>query len=65
MPHIPIERGAGLKPTEDDMDMGEERAPQTPKSVRVKNRRKIYLDTHPEYFSPALELAGPQLKLGI
>lgn len=27
--------------------------------VLVKNRRKRYLDTHPEYFSsPSLELAG-------
>jgi hypothetical protein len=26
--------------------------------IRVKNRRKMYLDRHPEYFSPSLELAG-------
>lgn len=28
-------------------------------SVKVKNRRKRYLDLHPEYFSADLELAGP------
>lgn len=28
-------------------------------SVRVKNRRRIYLDKHPSYFTqPELELAG-------
>jgi hypothetical protein len=26
--------------------------------IRVKNRRKTYLDKHPEYFSSELELAG-------
>lgn len=26
--------------------------------IRIKNRRKRYLDTHPDYFSPSLELAG-------
>lgn len=29
--------------------------------IRVKNRRKHYLDTHPEYFSAQLELADPLL----
>lgn len=27
--------------------------------ILVKNRRKRYLDRHPEYFSADLELAGP------
>lgn len=26
--------------------------------IRVRNRRKRYLDLHPEYFGPSLELAG-------
>lgn len=30
-----------------------------PATVRAKNRRNRYLDSHPDYFSPALELAGP------
>ncbi|KAF2843233.1 hypothetical protein M501DRAFT_925616 [Patellaria atrata CBS 101060] len=29
--------------------------------IRAKNRRKRYLDTHPEYFETALELADPLL----
>lgn len=32
--------------------------PRVPDHVRVKNRRKRYLDTHPEYFGAQLELAG-------
>jgi hypothetical protein len=28
-------------------------------ATRIKNRRKRYLDLHPEYFSADLELAGP------
>lgn len=30
----------------------------TPDHIRVKNRRKKYLELHPEYFGPQLELAG-------
>lgn len=26
--------------------------------IKIKNRRKRYLDLHPEYFGPDLELAG-------
>lgn len=29
-----------------------------PHQIRVKNRRKRYLELHPEYFGPQLELAG-------
>ncbi|KAI9871601.1 MAG: hypothetical protein M1830_002703 [Pleopsidium flavum] len=29
--------------------------------IRIKNRRKRYLDIHPEYFSPSLELGAPLL----
>jgi len=32
--------------------------PEVPQHIRVKNRRKRYLDLHPEYFGPSLELAG-------
>ena len=31
---------------------------QLPDRIRIKNRRKKYLDMHPEYFGPQLELAG-------
>lgn len=34
------------------------RSPDALARIRVKNRRKRYLDTHPEYFSSNLELAG-------
>ena len=37
------------------------RSPSTLAELRVKNRRKRYLDIHPEYFSSSLELAGPLL----
>lgn len=38
------------------------RSPEALVRIRVKNRRKRYLDIHPEYFtSPTLELAGPLL----
>lgn len=30
-----------------------------PASIQVKNRRKRYLEKHPEYFSADLEMAGP------
>jgi hypothetical protein len=29
-----------------------------PDPIRIKNRRKRYLDLHPEYFGSDLELAG-------
>lgn len=31
---------------------------QVPDRIRTKNRRKRYLDIHPDYFGPQLELAG-------
>lgn len=35
------------------------RSPSSEARIIIKNRRKRYLDTHPEYFSsPSLELAG-------
>ncbi|OCT54963.1 hypothetical protein CLCR_03108 [Cladophialophora carrionii] len=34
---------------------------QVPPRIRIKNRRKTYLDRHPEYFGPQLELADPLL----
>lgn len=35
-----------------------ERSPEAVARIKVKNRRMRYLDTHPEYFSSSLELAG-------
>lgn len=51
MPLFPM--NTGFKPSEDTTS--DARHP----SVQVKNRRKRYLDLHPEYFSADLELAGP------
>lgn len=56
-----MEKDVGLQPALENLKMTENNTSETPKLVRVKNRRKRYLDTHPEYFSPALELAGPRL----
>ena len=46
-------------------DAAEKRVPGTPAhglnlpdSIRIKNRRKRFLDMHPEYFGSDLELAG-------
>lgn len=33
----------------------------TPERIRIKNRRLRYLELHPDYFSPTLELANPLL----
>lgn len=51
MPHFPMD--TGFQPSKDASD-----DPHHP-SIQVKNRRKRYLDLHPEYFSAELELAGP------
>jgi hypothetical protein len=34
---------------------------KTPERIRTKNRRLRYLELHPEYFGPSLELADPLL----
>jgi hypothetical protein len=48
MPHFPKDSGFTVK----DVSSAQN-------AVKVKNRRKRYLDLHPEYFSSELELAGP------
>lgn len=51
MPHFPMD--CGFEPSENaSTDV------QHP-SILIKNRRKRYLDMHPEYYSAELELAGP------
>ncbi|KAJ5099473.1 hypothetical protein N7532_006474 [Penicillium argentinense] len=51
MPHLPNDTGFTYPGTPDGKRL----------SVQVKNRRKRYLDQHPEYFSAELELADPLL----
>jgi hypothetical protein len=69
MPHLPIV-GAGRQAVMAMRDAPRNSASQTmsspshppvqpPASLKTKNRRKRYLDCHPEYFSADLELAGP------
>jgi hypothetical protein len=56
----------GSPPQKDMVDLGEKCVPDAaaarglplPESIRIKNRRKRYLDMHPEYFGSDLELAG-------
>lgn len=64
MPLLPVNPAADMQsdgPKNDEMKSLEEAPPQQSHqaSVQVKNRRKRYLDMHPEYFSSDLELAGP------
>ncbi|KAJ5280140.1 hypothetical protein N7478_005512 [Penicillium angulare] len=53
MPHFPMNTGFELN----------EDTPSNAKNsfIQIKNRRKRYLDLHPEYFSAELELADPLL----
>lgn len=58
MPHFPMDTGFGSSAgavAGADTDVPDEKQ----RSVQIKNRRKRYLDQHPEYFSAELELAGP------
>ncbi|KAL5357578.1 coiled-coil domain-containing protein-domain-containing protein [Aspergillus floccosus] len=54
MPHFPMGTGA-------DADSKADMAPSSPSIQTKRNRRKRYLDSHPEYFSADLELADPLL----
>jgi hypothetical protein len=36
---------------------------QRQRQIQIRNRRKFYLDSHEDYFSPSLELAGPHGRL--
>lgn len=60
MPHFPTGTGLDMETTEHDQEdsMSESTSTQLSAETRVKNRRKRYLDMHPEYFSADLELAG-------
>ncbi|PYI08720.1 hypothetical protein BO78DRAFT_364043 [Aspergillus sclerotiicarbonarius CBS 121057] len=62
MPHFPM--GTGVNPDADSPQMEPtttKRAQSPSAATKVKNRRKRYLDMHPEYFSADLELADPLL----
>ncbi|KAJ5619307.1 hypothetical protein N7510_003291 [Penicillium lagena] len=55
MPHFPMD--SGFKSS----SPGSSRDNTHKLSIQTKNRRKRYLDLHPEYFSAELELADPLL----
>ncbi|KAJ9268346.1 hypothetical protein DTO212C5_5498 [Paecilomyces variotii] len=64
MPYFPMNTGKKIEPEAPKEALPEQRSGHTtnpPASVIVKNRRKRYLDAHPEYFSADLELADPLL----
>ncbi|QSS53439.1 DUF2052 superfamily domain-containing protein [Histoplasma capsulatum var. duboisii H88] len=64
MPLFPMNTSTStyMRPHNCNRQTQESRPPiKPPASVQVKNRRKRYLDAHPEYFSAALELADPLL----
>jgi hypothetical protein len=58
MPHFPEGTGFEMKSDGAQRDVKSSSVQPSP-AMRVKNRRKRYLDIHPEYFSADLELAGP------
>lgn len=61
MPRFPdtFEQHAMMGSTQTDIKSPQEHQTEQPDRIRVKNRRKRYLDLHPEYFrEPYLELAG-------
>ncbi|PGH09989.1 hypothetical protein GX51_00255 [Blastomyces parvus] len=65
MPFFPMNTGTYVQPHscngQTERPVQEPPPINRPASVQVKNRRKRYLDAHPEYFSAALELADPLL----
>jgi hypothetical protein len=48
-------------PAQESNPSQQQEKPPVPHHIRVKNRRKRYLDTHPDYFNSSLELADPLL----
>ncbi|KAH1279907.1 hypothetical protein KXX33_000619 [Aspergillus fumigatus] len=60
MPHFP--KGTGFEMDSDGAERNIKSSSVQPSpAMRVKNRRKRYLDMHPEYFSADLEVADPLL----
>ncbi|KAL2849240.1 coiled-coil domain-containing protein-domain-containing protein [Aspergillus pseudoustus] len=59
MPLFPM--GTGVEKDLEKLHKNDAASGSTPAATRIKNRRKRYLDLHPEYFSADLELADPLL----
>lgn len=62
MPFFPMNLEASGSSARDAVSESMSTSPplRPPASVQMKNRRKRYLDQHPEYFSADLEMAGPR-----
>ncbi|KAI1980003.1 hypothetical protein LOZ53_001437 [Ophidiomyces ophidiicola] len=63
MPHFPMNTGTVVASSnaKDEQEERQTAAVRPPASIQIKNRRKRYLETHPDYFSAGLELADPLL----
>ncbi|KAL1971034.1 hypothetical protein VTN77DRAFT_2868 [Rasamsonia byssochlamydoides] len=65
MPHFPMNTGIPTTQGSKDAAASEKKSTthelKPPASIQVKNRRKRYLEKHPEYFSADLEMADPLL----
>ncbi|KAL3468582.1 coiled-coil domain-containing protein-domain-containing protein [Aspergillus heterothallicus] len=59
MPLFPM--GTGVEKDIEATPKNDTASSSMPAATRIKNRRKRYLDLHPEYFSADLELADPLL----
>jgi hypothetical protein len=55
-----MEMDSSSSQAEQSVTLREDKQP-IPDHIRIKNRRKRYLDTHPDYFNSSLELADPLL----
>jgi hypothetical protein len=58
MPHFAERTGLPIREIQAMFRNDDAAKNDAPDAIRIKNRRKTYLDKHPEYFGPQLELAG-------
>jgi hypothetical protein len=56
-----MEQSSSVTPRQDTQPPTSSTSSTMPEWIRVKNRRKRYLDVHPDYFGASLELADPLL----
>ena len=68
MPYFPVrvymeqpQSSEAMELCDDSPSSQQQEESERTKHIRIKNRRKRYLDTHPDYFNPSLELADPLL----
>lgn len=64
MPFFPMATGLSQQDANDAASSASNQL-KPPVSVQAKNRRKRYLDQHPEYFSADLEMAGLSILVAI